>query len=136
MGWGGGCLCGVVRYEADKAPVYASYCHCGMCRRVSGAPFTGFVEFPKDAVRWLTGRPAIYRSSPGVVRRFCQQCGSFLTFEADGVIFFSLGSLDTPEIVTFVCHTYTSARLPGMALDDGLPCYPGPAGDKGGRPID
>lgn len=136
MGWMGGCLCGAVRYRADEMPAYASYCHCGMCRKASGAAFTGFVEFPKDSIAWLQDTPAVYASSPGVIRRFCRACGSFLTFEADGVIFITLGSLDHPERVRFDCHTYTDFALPGIALTDGLPQHPGPAGGKGGRSID
>jgi len=106
-----------------------------MCRKVSGAPFTGFVEFPKGSVDWLDGRPGVFHSSPGVSRRFCPNCGSFLTFEADGVTFLTLGSLDSPKNVRFDCHTYTDFRLPGITLTDDLPQYPGPAGNKGGRLI-
>lgn len=136
MAWTGGCLCGAVRYRADADPHYASYGHCGMCRKASGAPFVGFVEFPKGAVAWTEGTPAAYQSSPGVVRRFCARCGSALTFEADGIVFMTQGSLDAPERVSFDCHTYTQSKLPGMDLADGLPRFPGPAGGKGGRPVD
>lgn len=136
MEWTGGCLCGAVRYRSGEEPVYASYCHCGMCRKASGAPFSGFVEFPDAALEWTSGMSRQYRSSGGVIRRFCGDCGSSLTFEADGVTFISQGSLDAPEQITFNCHTYTQSRLPGMDLADGLPQFPGPAGGKGGRPID
>ena len=136
MEWSGGCLCGSIRYRSGSAPQWASYCHCGMCRKVTGAPFAGFVEFPESAVEWTGDEPGRHRSSEGVVRRFCGACGSSLTFEADGVLFVSLGSLDAPGQITFDCHTYTTSRLPGMELSDGLPQFPGPAGGKGGRPID
>ncbi|MGF1610929.1 MAG: GFA family protein [Kiloniellales bacterium] len=136
MEWTGGCLCGSVRYRASEAPKYASYCHCGMCRKASGAPFMGFVEFPEGALEWTQGRLSQYESSSGVIRRFCGSCGSPLTFEADGIVFLTQGSLDAPEQVAFDCHTYTKSRLPGMTLADGLPQFPGPAGGKGGRPID
>ena len=136
MEWTGGCLCGAVRYRAGAAPDYASYCHCAMCRKASGAPFVGFVQFPQGSVAWTRGEPAQYRSSPGVTRRFCAGCGSPLTFEADGLVFMTLGSLDQPEQVAFDCHTYTSSRLPAITLADGLPHYPGPRGGKGGRPLE
>ena len=135
MVWTGGCLCGSIRFRASDAPQWASYCHCGMCRRISGAPFTGFVEFPDGAFEWTQGQLNQYRSSTGVIRRFCGNCGSSLTFEADGILFISLGSLDFPEQVVFDCHTYTKSRLAGMELADGLPQFPGPVGGKGGRPI-
>ncbi len=136
MDWAGGCLCGAVRYRASAAPDYASYCHCGMCRKASGAPFSGFVQFPEGTVEWTKGRPDRYTSSDGAVRRFCATCGSALTFEADNVLFMTLGSLDAPEKVDFDCHTYTAFKLPQIHLTDGLPHHPGPAGGKGGRPID
>ena len=135
MEWTGGCLCGSIRYRAGAAPIWASYCHCGMCRRVSGAPFTGFVQFREETVEWTQGQLAAYQSSEGIVRRFCSACGTSLTFETDGILFISLGSLDAPEQVEFDCHAYTSTRLPGMELADGLPHYPGPVGGKGGREL-
>ena len=48
----------------------------------------------------------------------------------------SLGSLDVPERVAVTCHTYTKAQLPGIKLADGLPSFTGPAGGKGGRPVE
>ena len=136
MDWTGGCLCGAIRYRSSAAPEYASYCHCGMCRKASGAPYSGFVQFPDGAVEWTKDEPAQYHSSAGVIRRFCSTCGSSLTFEADGVMFIALGSLDAPDQVELDCHTYTKFRLPQIHLADGLPQHPGPAGGKGGRPID
>ena len=75
MEWTGGCLCGAIRYRAGEPPNYASYCHCGMCRKISGAPFTGFVEFPDGVLDWTQGRLEVYRSSEVVLRRFCGTCG-------------------------------------------------------------
>ena len=135
MAWTGGCLCGAVRYKANETTDWASCCHCDMCRQASGAPFTGYVEFRPDDLQWTASEPAIYESSDGVVRRFCAKCGSPLTFEADGVLFITLGTLDQPERVTVRCHTYTDSRLPNIKLADGLPDYPGPVGGKGGRPL-
>lgn len=96
----------------------------------------GFVEFAEGAFDWTQGDPRQYHSSNGVVRRFCGHCGSSLTFEADGLMFISLGSLDGPEHVVVERHCYTKSRLPRIELADGLPHFPGPFGGKGGRPID
>jgi hypothetical protein len=136
MDWTGGCLCGAVRYRSRQPPQWASYCHCGMCRKVSGAPFMAFVQFPDGALRWTDGEVNSYESSDGVVRRFCGACGSSLTFEADGLTFIALGSLDHPEQVEVERHCYTKFRLPGLKMADGLPEFPGSFGGKGGRPID
>lgn len=135
-GWTGGCLCGAVRYQAATAPIWASYCHCGMCRKASGAPFASWVEFPAGSVAWTGAEAARYNSSEGAIRRFCATCGTLLTFEAEGLMFMTLGSLDHPEKVTVERHCYTSARLPGIRMADGLPELPGPFGGKGGKAVD
>jgi len=36
----GGCYCGAVRYEAAGTPFNETSCHCTICRRTTGAPFT------------------------------------------------------------------------------------------------
>jgi len=39
MAWTGGCFCGDVRYRAEADPFRVVHCHCGTCRRLSGAAF-------------------------------------------------------------------------------------------------
>ncbi len=133
--WTGGCLCGAVRYRVARAPEYASYWRCEMCRKASGAPSTAFVKAPEAFIDWECGPPDSYASSTQAVRRFCKTFGSSLTFEGNGVAFATLGSLDRPEAARFHCHTCTSSRLPGMDLADGLPQCRGPACGKGGRSL-
>lgn len=132
----GGCLCGAIRYRASEAPKWASFCHCGMCRKVSGAPFMSFVEFGDGVFAWTSGEAERYVSSDGVVRRFCGTCGSSLTFEMDGRTFIALGSLDHPEDVEIQRHCYTRFRLPTVKMADGLPEFEGPHTGIGGKPVD
>ncbi len=132
----GGGLCGEIRYRASAPPVWASYCHCGMCRKASGAPVMSFVEFTGGVLAWTQGEAASFVSSEGALRRFCRTCGGLLTFEMDGRTFISLGSLDQPENVEIQRHCYTRYRLPNVKLRDGLPEFEGPSGDKGGKPVD
>ncbi|MEM7292574.1 MAG: GFA family protein, partial [Pseudomonadota bacterium] len=79
--WTGQCLCGAVTYSARARPIWAAFCHCGMCRKVSGAPYLSFVQFPVESVEWNGAEPKRYVSSPGIKRAFCGDCGSTLTFE-------------------------------------------------------
>ena len=134
MEWTGGCLCGSPRYRASRPPQWAAHCHCGMCRKISGAPFATFVEFPEGTFEWTRSEPAKYQSSSGVKRGFCRTCGSSLTYEPDEMLFIALGSLDQPEHVQIESHVYTRTQLPSILLADGLPHFPGPRGGKGGRP--
>lgn len=132
MSYEGGCLCGAVRWRAAEAPVWASYCHCKMCRKVSGAPFMSFVEFPPGAVEWSGDAPAVYHGSTTTSRKFCGTCGGSLSFDADQAQFVALGSFDEPERVVVKQHCYAATRLPQLEGMDDLPAYPGAFGGKGG----
>lgn len=61
MEWTGGCLCGAVRYRTTAEPIRAVNCHCGMCRRMSGAAFLTHVHFLIGAFTWTKGKPTRYR---------------------------------------------------------------------------
>src|SRR6187549_612028 len=99
----GGCLCGAVRYVADRAPDYAGYCCCADCRRASGSGFIPFMGFPASALRF-TGATVQVRSTAfrggEAVRNRCPSCGS-LVFggvvgqDASHTIY--AGSLDDPS---------------------------------------
>ena len=41
----GGCLCGDIRWHAGRGPRQVHHCHCGMCRRWTGAAFATLVWF-------------------------------------------------------------------------------------------
>ena len=36
----GGCLCGEIRYRVTEPVLDTNFCHCRMCQKFSGAPFT------------------------------------------------------------------------------------------------
>jgi hypothetical protein len=127
MDWTGGCLCGAVRYRARADPIRVVSCHCGVCRRVSGAAFMTFVHFPADAFVWTRGKPQRYRSSAEAERGFCAVCGSTLTMHeavlADRVQV-SLGSLDRPDLVRPDDHVWTLSQLPWLQVVDDRPRFP------------
>jgi glyoxylase I family protein len=110
----GGCLCGAVRYRATAAARLETLCHCASCRRAAGAPAVAWVTFPAGAFAFTRGEPARFRSSPPVVRSFCGQCGTPLTYRheafADAVDVTTV-SLDEPERCPPRDHTWTSERI-------------------------
>jgi hypothetical protein len=126
MEWTGGCLCGALRYRAGSDPLRVVHCHCGSCRRTSGAAFMTFVHFAADQFAWTAGRPKRYRSSPAAERGFCPVCGSTMSMHeavlADRVQV-SLGSLDRPDLVRPDDHVWTSRQLPWLELVDDRPCF-------------
>ena len=119
----GGRMCGSVRYEASGEPLWVLHCHCGICKRHTGAAFATFVSFPLKNTSWIKGEPSEYQFPDGVQRGFCSECGSTLTFRRGSELSFSAGSLDHPEWITPELHIMTEYQLPWIKLNDGLPCH-------------
>ncbi|MDX2233205.1 MAG: GFA family protein [Hyphomonadaceae bacterium] len=115
----GGCLCGAVRFEAAAAPLMVAFCHCGSCRKQTGAPVAAYVDFRRADVRFVAGAPTRFGSSPGAWRGFCGACGSTLTFEGDnlpGEIHIHLGALDEPENFAPEKADFPELELPWLCL--------------------
>jgi hypothetical protein len=122
----GGCFCGAVQYEAEGAAVSRTWCHCSMCRRLSGAPSVAWFSVPRPQFRYVRGAPAAYHSSPGVTREFCAACGTQLTFRdhrTPGEIDITTCSLDDPEALAPQDHTFADNRLRWEPICDDLPRY-------------
>tara|TARA_A100001037_G_scaffold297974_1_gene320827 strand:+ start:307 stop:708 length:402 start_codon:yes stop_codon:yes gene_type:complete len=120
----GGCLCGAVRYEVDGLGESVSHCHCGMCRKASGAAFVTWLGVPQDKFRYSKGAPETYRSSDTASRSFCATCGSPPQFEYHGThdhTHVTVGSLDEPGRVTPERHILVDDRISWADYEDGLP---------------
>jgi hypothetical protein len=90
-----------------------------------GAPFVAWFSVPRSQLK-LTGAPTRFRSSGKATRSFCPECGTQLTFELDGAgdeIDITTCSLDDPNWVAPLDHTWTSRRLAWVKLADGLPQF-------------
>jgi len=125
----GGCLCGAVRYAADRAPDYAGYCCCADCRRASGSGFIPFMGFPASALRF-TGATVQVRSTAfrggEAVRNRCPSCGS-LVFggvvgqDASHTIY--AGSLDDPSSFNPSIALFDRDRPEWVVLPPGLTVF-------------
>jgi hypothetical protein len=115
-----------VRYRAGTDPIRVVNCHCGICRRISGAAFMTFVHFPADEFAWTGAQPTRYRSSADAERGFCSVCGSTLSMHETVLtdrVQVSLGSLDRPDLVRPDDHVWTSSQLPWLEVVDNLPRF-------------
>jgi hypothetical protein len=122
----GGCLCGAIRYRASGQAYGITHCHCQTCRRASGAPFVTWAGFDADQFAYTRGEPIAYASSSHVVRTFCGQCGTPLTYrrlDLPSSIDITVGSMDAPEILKPEDHTWTESRLSWIVMCDDLPTY-------------
>jgi uncharacterized protein (DUF924 family) len=122
----GGCLCGSVRYRLEGEPISAGTCHCRTCRKAASAPHLPFAEVAVDQFLVTRGKPAEFRSSAAVIRSFCGQCGSPLTYrtgEKPDRIDVMTCSLDQSETMPPAFHVWASHKLPWECIGDRLPAY-------------
>lgn len=91
----GGCQCGAIRYEVENLG-RASICHCRMCQKAFGSFFGPLVS--AHGLIWTRGKPKIFHSSNRNWRGFCGECGTPLTYEFEGGVELSIGSLDNPSV--------------------------------------
>lgn len=100
----GGCLCGALRWEADRAPDFMGLCCCADCRKASGGGFIPFMGFPASALT-IKGPARQYRSlafrGGEATRNSCPTCGG-LVFGGEHGLSDShtiyAGSLDDPNL--------------------------------------
>ena len=108
----GRCLCGAVEVEAAAVTEGVGACHCGMCRRWTGALFA-VVTAPADAVT-VRGEAARFASSDFAERAFCPRCGSHLwwrrTDEADARYDLMAGLFDAVEDWPLESEIYVDRR--------------------------
>ncbi|MBI1244893.1 MAG: GFA family protein [Alphaproteobacteria bacterium] len=121
----GGCLCGAVRYRAEGPVIRVNHCHCGQCRRVSGAIAATWAAVPVAGFVIEGARPAEFRASDFATRSFCGACGSTLFWKRDGAekIDIAVGTLDDAAAIRAGRHDHVEVRLPGFALDPQLPSF-------------
>ncbi len=125
----GGCLCGKNTYQLTGKPVDCSYCHCTVCRRLTGSAFGAYGSVSSKDFTWQTGSEYLscYRPTELTRRYFCQQCGCFLLTEHSdepGQVFVSLGSLADATDVVIEYHQYVASKAEWYRIDSALTGYP------------
>lgn len=124
----GSCTCQAVVYEVSGALFDCGYCHCSICRKLTGAAAATYGTAHKDNFRWLSGEDNLRSYSPteDTVRYFCETCGSFLLsthYLAPDHVYISMGTLDTPVGECMQSHQFTKDQ-PGWDMQtDALPRY-------------
>ena len=98
----GGCHCGAVRYDMPAETIHKAICHCGDCRRHSGAPMVAWGLVARDRIR-IEGETREYASSEHGRRHFCPNCGTSLFYTSDvvfpGQIDVQIATLDDPASI-------------------------------------
>ena len=123
----GGCHCGAIRYSVEGEPKHSSVCHCGSCRRTTGALTTAWLGYPNQALTVEQGRAISYNSSGGVERQFCGICGTSLFYFNEpampGVVDVLTATLDDPEAFPPALHVQMADALRWEAGLEELPKF-------------
>jgi GNAT superfamily N-acetyltransferase len=120
----GGCFCGAIRYRLSASSRDVSHCHCGICRRTTGAPFVTWATFPAASLVFTAGTPAEYRATSRAVRQLCPTCGTTLTFRETArphSVDLTVGSMDCPDAIVPARHIWTASQVAWLRLNDDLP---------------
>lgn len=126
------CYCTAVTLQADAPPRSVVHCHCGQCRRLSGAAFTTWASFAATALVRTGEEPlSRFQVTPNVTRHFCRVCGSHV-FSADlrlpAILGVPAGALEGAALPAPSAHYFADHKSPWLALCDGLPRFGGESG--------
>lgn len=119
----GKCLCGAVKLEIISEPRWVGHCHCPSCQKVSGTGFATYVGFAREHVRVTGDNLKLFKSTPGVKRFFCGECGCPIIFEGEawpGETHVHLSVLDKAADLKPIGHAHIKTRMPWVHLEDEL----------------
>lgn len=128
----GGGACGHVRFETFAAPTWIAGCCCRDCARATGTPYVVWVGFPVAAIKFESVEPSIVESSKGVLRGFCDKCGTSLTYGrdpkydvSDALLYVASTSLDEPSLFPPTEVVWYEQRPRWFELASGIPLHEG-----------
>jgi len=122
----GQCLCGAIKFELSGKVLWVSHCHCLSCRRNTGAAVATFVGLNTEQLSYTSGTVKTFKSSVGVRRKFCADCGTPMSYEAashPGEIHIYISTLEQPALFPPTKHTYFEERIAWFDVNDTLPRY-------------
>src|SRR5579863_6013074 len=123
----GGCLCGAIRFRVTGTPHSSGICHCHTCRKASGAPSVAWLTFDLGNLELIRGVPRRFASSPGIVRTFCADCGSPLTYASEkspSTIDVTAISFDDESLFPPTQEEWLSHKVAWEAIDARRAQYP------------
>ena len=120
----GACFCGAIAAEMHGEPFWICYDHDDDCRRAIGSPLNMWVGYRPNQFRATRGTPKSFSRTKGVVRTFCPECGTSISYSDKGLsneLYLTIGFLDNPERFQPQAHAYWRMKLPWVSFADDLP---------------
>lgn len=127
----GGCMCGLVVYEAQDRFLYAMNCHCSKCRRTTGSAFKPIAGLRPEDFRLTegAGNLFVHGDPDGIHDMHCRRCGSLIyswIAEAGSIkVHVPMGTLFDPPSTRPSMHIFVGSKAPWYDITDDLPQYQG-----------
>lgn len=110
----GSCNCGAITYQVVGEARSIVNCHCNMCRKMNGSPFSTYVVVSDDDFKLLSGSPRTHKVSEHATKSFCGECGTPI-FNSNpkysGLKILHLGSLDDSLSLEPKVNIYCESQL-------------------------
>jgi hypothetical protein len=122
----GKCLCERVQYEVDDDFRYAMYCHCSLCRRVTGSAFKALAGIEAERLALVRGGDEVQTlGESGWYNVNCRHCGSLLyAVVRDGkFVHVTMGTLADIPTIRPTMHIFVGSKAPWHEITDDLPQY-------------
>lgn len=122
----GECYCRAITFTVQDAFEYALYCHCGECRRRTGAASKPFAGAPTSELNITSGEEAILRfGDDDGHHASCDKCGSLLySLVREGAyVHVPLGALIDQPTITPTAHIFVGSKASWDLICDELPQF-------------
>ncbi len=122
------CFCGASRASIQADVLTIAACHCGDCRRWTGAALPVFAAFPASSIPAEFGKR--HTSDTGSWRSHCDTCGSPLASGypyLPGQVYIPIGILAEAEDLKPYVQSHAENALPWLHLDEDIPAQTGSA---------
>jgi hypothetical protein len=120
----GACFCGAIAAEMHGDAFWICYDHDDDCRRAVGSPLNVWIGYRPNQFRLMRGTPKSFSKTRGVVRTFCANCGTSISYSDEGLsdeVYVSIGFMDRPERFQPQAHAYWQMKLPWLDFADEIP---------------
>jgi hypothetical protein len=123
----GSCLCGGIRFEIDEPVTGISFCHCSLCRKVSGTGHNATIAVSAAQLRWLAGEDLVrtYARPSGYGVSFCAVCGSPAPDPNPSRTRYGIpvGLIDGDTSLRVADHIFVGSKAPWESIGDDAPQF-------------
>lgn len=129
------CACRNVQIRFSAENLRCINCHCGLCRRLSGAAYSTWLSVDTDRFDLHTGADEVarYEATDNFHRYFCTACATTV-FTTDarrpGIFGVPLGIVGEPHGIRPDAEYFASDKVDWCSLTPGLKHYGGSTGHE------